>query len=592
MREKNMKRKNRIAVSAIGVLLMMLASMFLIPAGASANQLFSTAQNLFTDTSYMLQYPSVYNGNLWITASRSGLSAIVYKYNVNTLELVTKTTLTNGEAECFTAQEYKGLLYIPAISNPGPYGSVTILNATTLKQVAFINASSVNLMALLEAVIDWQRGNMYFGADPHNGKLGFYSVPLSQTLDSSAYNFVTIAPDPDNRNSESQVVIWNGLVYVLTCSGYVDGTAQGIVRTRLYRSSDLVNWVMDWEVTGMNSNKGFGGYFSHITASSDYLMCGYLRDTTGVTTYGFSYTSENETSWTEVNSNVTESGAEDHPTVNAISPDLFIWETSARETSNVVTPHQISVFNATSKTLTSLLQEGNGYNDRCIGIDADNLKLYIANCYDYSQGLAFPRSQILQLSWNFPIEIPQYLLDQSQPNPIPTPSPSVTPTLRPRATLTPPTVMKEQTNIPTTTTVTLGTVSSGSVDSLSANDNIDLAIKSVATSGSKTIDWYSTTKINVTPSAVNSLTIIYGGDFSKSQSQTLYLYNFAYKTWQSINTQTVCTQDTRIAYITNTPANYISTNGDIQLRTYATQRISSSFTCNADYTQISIKYTE
>ena len=168
---------------------------------------------------------------------------------------------------------------------------------------------------------------------------------------------------------------------------------------------------MDWEVTGMNSNKGLGGYFSHITASSDYLMCGYLRDRTGVTTYRFSYISENETSWTEVNSNVIESGAEDHPTVNAISSDLFIWETSAREASNVVAPHQISVFNATSKTLTSLLQEVNGYNDRFVGIDANNLKLYIANCYDYSNGLAYPRSQILQLSWNFPIEIPKYLSD-------------------------------------------------------------------------------------------------------------------------------------------------------------------------------------
>lgn len=451
-----MKGKNRIAISAIGVLFMMLAPIFLISSGASANQFFSTSQNLFTDTGYMLQYPSVSNGNLWITASRSGLSAIVYKYNSNSLSLVTKTTLTNGEGECFTAQEYKGLLYIPAISNPGPYGSVTILNATTLKQVAFINASSANLTALLQAVIDDQRGNMYFGADPHNGKLGFYSVSLSQTLDSSAYNFVTIAPDPDNRNSESQVVIWNGVIYVLTCSGYVDGTAQGIVRTRLYHSPDLVNWVMDWEVTGMNSNKGLGGYFSHITASSDYLICGYLRDTIGVTTYRFNYISENATLWTEVNSNVTESGAEDHPTVNAISPDLFIWETSAREASNVVTPHQISVFNATSKTLTSLLQEGNGYNDRFVGIDAINLKLYIANCYDFSKGLSYPRSQILQLSWNFPIEIPKYLLDdQSQPNPSPTPSPvatdSPTPTPTPSLSPTPtpsPTVFPTSTPIP------------------------------------------------------------------------------------------------------------------------------------------------
>jgi subtilisin len=156
----------------------------------------------------------------------------------------------------------------------------------------------------------------------------------------------------------------------------------------------------------------------------------------------------------------------------------------------------------------------------------------------------------------------------------------------------PPPVIEEKTYSPTTTTITRGTIISGSVDSLSANDNVDMVVKSARVSISQTIDWYSNTKIDVAPSSVQSLTITYDGSFSKSQSQTLYLYNFASKTWQSIKTQTVGTSDATITYTTNTPANYISAQGDIQLRTYATQRTSTSFNCNADYTQISIKYTK
>ena len=119
-----------------------------------------------------------------------------------------------------------------------------------------------------------------------------------------------------------------------------------------------------------------------------------------------------------------------------------------------------------------------------------------------------------------------------------------------------------------------------------------MVVKSAKVVNYQTIDWFSNTKIDVVPSSVQSLTITYDGSFSKSQSQTLYLYNFASKTWQSIKTQTVGTSDATITYTTNTPANYISAQGDIQLRTYATQRTTTSFTCNSDYTQISIKYTQ
>ena len=144
---------------------------------------------------------------------------------------------------------------------------------------------------------------------------------------------------------------------------------------------------------------------------------------------------------------------------------------------------------------------------------------------------------------------------------------------------------------PTSVNIQLGSTS-GSVSSLFTSNNVDLAVKSAKVGTYQTIDWYSTTIINEAPSTVNSLTITYEGSYTKSKSQTLYLHNFVSGNWDPIKTQTVGTSDTTITYTTNSPANYISANREVQLRTYATQITSTSFTCNADYTQISIKYTQ
>ena len=113
--------------------------------------------------------------------------------------------------------------------------------------------------------------------------------------------------------------------------------------------------------------------------------------------------------------------------------------------------------------------------------------------------------------------------------------------------------------------INTGTITSGSVTSLSSNDNVDLSIKSSKSGNYYIIDWNITTKIDGSPSIVKKLTIMYDGSYSKSESQTLYLYNFVTNQWQSISSRTVSTSDVTITYTTNTPANFISSSGQIQL---------------------------
>jgi subtilisin len=153
----------------------------------------------------------------------------------------------------------------------------------------------------------------------------------------------------------------------------------------------------------------------------------------------------------------------------------------------------------------------------------------------------------------------------------------------------PPVILQQSYN-PTTAVKTLGTIT-GTPALLSASDDLDLSVKSQKANNYQTIDWYSGTSIAQASSSVTSLTITYEGSYTSSKTQTLYLYNFVTGQWQSLGTKTVGTTDLPITYTIASPLNYISNTLEIRLRTYATQRTSNSFTCNADFTQIIVKYT-
>ena len=149
----------------------------------------------------------------------------------------------------------------------------------------------------------------------------------------------------------------------------------------------------------------------------------------------------------------------------------------------------------------------------------------------------------------------------------------------------------EKTYVPTAVALTRGTIASGSYVSLAANDGTDLLVKSARVSSSQTIDWYSSFKIEVAKAKVTTLKVTYDGSYSKTQTQILYVYNFAGSRWDQINSQNVGTTDVPFASSTLDPANYISSTGEIRLRVYATQRTSTAFNCNADYAAITITYT-
>ena len=142
---------------------------------------------------------------------------------------------------------------------------------------------------------------------------------------------------------------------------------------------------------------------------------------------------------------------------------------------------------------------------------------------------------------------------------------------------------------PENVVITKGTISSGDYTSLFSNDGDYLEVKSAKNSYYKqVIDWYSYVKISENRSSVTCLTITYDGKYSASQTQKLYIYNFDSNEWEQIDSQTVGTSDVEITRSITSPASYISGEGEIRLRVYASNR--KSFTCYADFVSYTIEY--
>ena len=144
---------------------------------------------------------------------------------------------------------------------------------------------------------------------------------------------------------------------------------------------------------------------------------------------------------------------------------------------------------------------------------------------------------------------------------------------------------------PTAVALTRGTVTAGSYSSLAANDGSDLSVRSARVGNYQTIDWYSSIKIAESKAKVSALKVTYDGSYSKTETQILYVYNWASTRWDQINSQNIGTTDITITSSALNVANYISSTGEIRLRVYANQRTSTTFTCNADYAAFTITYT-
>ena len=141
---------------------------------------------------------------------------------------------------------------------------------------------------------------------------------------------------------------------------------------------------------------------------------------------------------------------------------------------------------------------------------------------------------------------------------------------------------------PTSVTLTKGTISSGSVSNLAANDASYLVINAAKQGKNYLVDWYSAVTIAEAPGSVTKLTLTFDGKLSASLTQVLYVYNWSTSTWTQIDSRTVGTTDTTVSWNTTSPANYISGTGVIRLRQYVTR--TSTYSSSTDFVRFNIEY--
>jgi hypothetical protein len=141
--------------------------------------------------------------------------------------------------------------------------------------------------------------------------------------------------------------------------------------------------------------------------------------------------------------------------------------------------------------------------------------------------------------------------------------------------------------VPTSTSITSGSRSSGSYTNLATNNASYYVVKST-TSGTRKTDWYGSVTISQAPTSVTKLTINYDGKNSASKTQVLSLYNWSTSAWTQIDSRTVSTTDVVITNTQTSPANYISSTGQIRLRIY-TSGGTSNYTNSGDWMQFVVE---
>lgn len=139
---------------------------------------------------------------------------------------------------------------------------------------------------------------------------------------------------------------------------------------------------------------------------------------------------------------------------------------------------------------------------------------------------------------------------------------------------------------PSSVTVSVGSINSGSVSNLSANDGSYFVVNSSTTS-TFTTDWYSSVTISENRTSVSKLTVTYDGRYSTSVTQRLYLFNYSTNAWNQIDSRTVGTSDVTVTFSPTTPSNFISTTGIIRLRVLGTST-AGTFTCSGDFVRFAV----
>ena len=154
---------------------------------------------------------------------------------------------------------------------------------------------------------------------------------------------------------------------------------------------------------------------------------------------------------------------------------------------------------------------------------------------------------------------------------------------------TPPPQTLHATQVASAITLLKGSITTGDVSRLAANDASRVSIGAGVESGSYVTDWYGSVTLAHPPL---NLTVTYDGNYTISRTQYLYLWNWNTSAWVQVNSATVSTSDVTKTYTPTSFAPYVSASRQVRLRVRGSTRSAGSYTCRGDYMAFGYDYTQ
>ncbi|MGH7151820.1 MAG: hypothetical protein ACREIU_14035, partial [Planctomycetota bacterium] len=133
---------------------------------------------------------------------------------------------------------------------------------------------------------------------------------------------------------------------------------------------------------------------------------------------------------------------------------------------------------------------------------------------------------------------------------------------------------------PSAATLLEGSLVSGSISSLSSDNNVYYVVAST-TEGTRKTDWYASATVPQAPASIAKVTVRYAGKYSLTVNQKLFLWDWTTSAWVQIQSRTLGPAEKALTVSLASHVPYVSATGEIRLRVLGTGG-STDFTASAD----------
>jgi hypothetical protein len=142
--------------------------------------------------------------------------------------------------------------------------------------------------------------------------------------------------------------------------------------------------------------------------------------------------------------------------------------------------------------------------------------------------------------------------------------------------------------LPNTVTASKGSVTGAISETLSADDNKYMTLKSGKAGSSQVSDTSYKLTLPQKQSQIDTLTVTSISMYSSTVTQNLYIYDYTTKAWTLMKNPSIGQTEQTTVFTVSNAARYVSANGEVNARIYTSK--STSFTGSLDVFNFAVTY--